>query len=165
MDFDFYLNKFNDAIAALNKQQFALAGIELHAGIILNSVALKAYKISWASDQTKPITSTSRIFFSIWVSDASLSQNKLLYNIHALKLRQFTGYKITSRDFAEKFRKKFAAYKKDWPNISLDYGPLTLMEGWVELNMRTLENDIRSLLQKFIAMHSIIDGLLDSYKV
>jgi hypothetical protein len=69
------------------------------------------------------------IFFSIWADAKSASQKRAHYNNHALKLRQLAAYSITSRDFAHEFRSSFARMRGGWPNVRVDYGPLTLMQG------------------------------------
>jgi hypothetical protein len=43
-----------------------------------------------------------------------------------------------------------------------DFGPLTLMEGWVDLN-EYLQEDIIELVQKFLKV-SFIDKVLAQYK-
>ncbi len=58
-------------------------------------------------------------------------RNRANYNIHALKLRQLKGYSVTSRDFAKELRDNFENIRGRWPNVSVDYGPLTLMQGWI----------------------------------
>ena len=73
-------------------------------------VVLKIYKKSWTNDSEYPLNSTSKIFFSVWISDCSLKEQKILYNIHALKLRQLKGFKIESRKFAEDFRNSFKPF-------------------------------------------------------
>jgi len=159
MDTHFYLSAFESAIAKCrdqhsDKQQSREPhprephprdqhprDPDLHyfAGPVLASIALKVYKPEWASDPQNPLTSPGRIFFSVWVADKSVQQSRLLYNIHALKLRQFKTHRIASRDFAMQFRTKFQPHAHQWPNLSLDYGPLTLMQGWTPLDPATLE--------------------------
>lgn len=54
-------------------------------------------------------------------------QDRVFYNIRALKLRELEGYAITSRDFARDFRDRFEAMRDQWPNVRVDFGPATLM--------------------------------------
>ena len=89
----------------------------------------------------------------------SAQESRALYNIHALKLRELKSYRIASRDFAKEFRNNFV--KKSWPNVSVDYGPLTLMEGWEEVALDELEADILRMLERFHQVSPLLDHLLD----
>ena len=73
-----------------------------------------------------------------------------MYNIHALKLRQLNGYSIASRKFAESFRVRFAEFEQQWPNVSLNYGPLTLMQGWIEPDPEKMREEITALANNFL---------------
>ena len=161
MDEAHYLHLFQKAASQLDKKLLGKNQIEVATGIVLESVFLKLYKIKWANPSPDPLTSSSRIFFSVWVNDKSIKENKLLYNIHALKLRQLKGYAITSREFATDFRKAFKRFEKHWPNVSTDFGPLTLMEGWVKLNEGSLQDDIAKLAKRFLEIEYLIDELLE----
>ena len=92
----------------------------------------------------------------------SAVENRTEYNIHALKLRQLEGYSITSRDFAHDFRKGFAPTRNTWPNVSVDYGPLTLMQGWIKVDANRLEEDLLALMERFQHLSPLIDRLLES---
>ncbi len=89
------------------------------------------------------------IFFSIWVGTVS----RINYNIHALKLRHLTAYRLQSRDFATAFRASFNP--AGWPNISTDFGPQTLMQGWIPD-----DGNLDELIVKFVETHQLIDELL-----
>ena len=160
MDKAHYLHIFQKAAGQLDKKILSKKQIEAATGIALESVFLKLYKLKWANPSADPLTSPSRIFFSIWMNDKSIKENKLLYNIHALKLRQLKGYTITSREFATDFRKAFKPFQKQWPNVSTDFGPLTLMEGWVKLDSASLQEDIVKLAKRFLEIDGLIDELL-----
>jgi hypothetical protein len=58
---------------------------------VLNSAFLKLYKKSWATPLQNPLTAESRIFFSIWINDSAIEEQKILYKIHAFKLRYLKG--------------------------------------------------------------------------
>lgn len=165
MDYNFYLKKFESAFSQLDKEAFENSNIQLFVGIVMDSVVIKAYKSEWSSDLENPLTAGSRIFFSVWVNEKTIKENKLYYNIHALKLRQLKGYKITSRDFAERFRNQFVKQQENWSNVTFNYGPLTLMQGWQVLNIESLEKDIINLVQKFLKISPIIDQTLSYYKI
>ncbi|HEY1461837.1 MAG TPA: hypothetical protein VGF44_00300 [Terriglobales bacterium] len=129
-------------------------------GFYKNCSVLKLQKASWTNDSMDKIQNTSGIFFSIWVTEKSASESKANYNIHALKLRELKGYSITSRNFADEFRKNFTPMKKAWPNLSMDYGPLTLVEGWFEVDLNRLEENILPLMERFKRISMLIDRLL-----
>ena len=101
-------------------------------------------------------------FFSVWMNEVSTRKNHANYNIHALKLRQLEGYSITSRDFANDFRKIFASMRNAWPNVSVDYGPLTLMQGWIKIDQNSFEKDTLALMERFKHLSPLIDRLLES---
>lgn len=164
MDTAFYLNKFKQAANRLNKEQLQEKQLEVAAGEVLDSVFLKLYKKSWASPQQDPLTAQSRIFFSVWVNDQTIEAQKISYNIHALKLRHLQGHKIESRKFAALFRADFKAFQSSWPNVSVDFGPLTLMEGWIKIDQENIEEDILKLAHRFLAIEQLVDATLAHFK-
>jgi len=137
-------------------------GLVCRSGYHKISSVLKLQKAAWTNDSMDGMQNTSGIFFSVWISAASIKQNRANYNIHALKLRHLNGYAITSRNFAADFRTAFAPVSETWPNVDVDYGPLTLMEGWIAINPDSLENDILALLNQFDKLSPVIDRLLES---
>lgn len=160
MDIDFYLNIIQQAAHQLDKKLLDKKEIKYAVGIYGESVFLKLYKISWTNKTADPLLSESRIFFSVWINDEAIKRPQLFYNIHALKLRKLNGYKITSRDFANAFRTKFKAFEPNWPNVSTQFGPLTLMEGFVNSDLNLFQNEIIGLANKFLQMEYLIDELL-----
>jgi len=132
MDFEFYLDKFRRSAKDLDKSQLDKKRLEVSVGTVLDSVFLKLYKREWTNDLNSPMTAEARIFFSIWINDKTIRANKISYNIHAFKLRNLKGYSIVSKEFADSFRKQFKTVQDNWENVSIDFGPLTLMEGWTE---------------------------------
>jgi len=42
-----------------------------------------------------------------------------------------------------------------WPNVSVDYGPLTLMEGWIEVDSVHFEGDVLVLMERFQSLSSV----------
>jgi hypothetical protein len=87
-------------------------------------------------------------------------------------LRQLRGYKITARDFAADFRGGFKPFARHWPNVSVDFGPLTLMEGWVALDAPAVADpaasavaaNVSALATGFLELASLIDALLERRK-
>jgi hypothetical protein len=161
----FYLKEFQSACDKINKKQLASHHLQIYTGVVLNSVAVKVYKPEWSNDPKNAVTATSRIFFSIWINLATINENRLYYNIHAFKLRHLSGYKIASRLFAEKFRDQFKIYRKEWPNVDTNYGPLTLMQGWKLLDHESLQEDIIDFVQQFYKIAPIVDMTLEHYKI
>jgi hypothetical protein len=114
---------------------------------------VRLYRDSWKSG-------TAEIFFAVWTDDESRNSGRIHYNIHAFKMRQFKGHVITSRDFADDFRKTFRGLTNAWPNIRMDFGPLNLMQGWIQFREETFERDVLELMNQFAAVSRIIDQLL-----
>ena len=164
MDLKHYLPKFQQAVNKLNKKLLHKKNIEVFVGVCMDSVCLKLYKKSWASPAQDPLTAETRIFFSVWVNEAIINEKKLFYNIHALKLRKLPGYKIESRKFAEAFRADFQDFKVQWQNVSVQFGPLTLMEGWLKVDEKNFQDEIVELANKFLAMEHLIDEALAKFK-
>jgi len=164
MDNRFYLEKFQEAADRIDQKQLDERGVEVAVGIVLDSVFLKLYKKSWASPLQDPLTAESRIFFSIWVNDATIEAQKISYNIHAFKLRHLKGYAIQSRQFADVFRSGFEVFAFQWPNVSVKFGPLTLMEGWKKFDLPHFQDEIITLASNFLNMAHLIDNTLARFK-
>jgi hypothetical protein len=157
-------NKFQKAAEMLDKKLFQKKQIEVAVGIYKDSVFLKLYKKSWANPSPDLLTVESRIFFSVWINDSISKEQKLFYNIHALKLRKLKSYSIESRKFADTFRKGFKRFENQWPNVSVQFGPLTLMEGWVKADEENLEKEIHELANRFLEIDFLIDDTLEKFK-
>ncbi|WP_185287454.1 hypothetical protein [Chryseobacterium lactis] len=164
MDYPFYLKEFHSAVAKITEERFETFGLKVNIDRVLESVALKVYKPEWSGDVLSSLDSKGRIFFSIWINDKTIREGKMYYNIHALKLRELKNYSLSSRNFAQDFRNEFLKHKEDWPNLSLDFGPLTLLEGWFDLKDEYLQEDIIELVQKFLKVSFLIDKVLAQYK-
>ena len=165
MDISFYLDKFQKAADKLDKRLLTKKKVE--SAVVLygkDCVVLKLYKRAWANQFQDPLTSESRIFFSVWISDSSLKEQKLSYNIHALKLRQLKGYSIQSRKFAGIFRDSFKPFEHKWKNVSVDFGPMTLMEGWQRIDMENFQNDILELANNFLEIEHLVDDTIANFK-
>ncbi|ASK32270.1 hypothetical protein CEY12_20235 [Chryseobacterium sp. T16E-39] len=165
MDYNFYQTKFQSVISKVSKKQLERLGLHIAVNEVLESIVIKIYKPEWSGDPQFPLNAVSRIFFSIWVNDKTIGENRIYYNIHAFKLRELKGYKITSRDFADRFRRQFSNGINNWPNAGMEYGPLTLMEGWFELNDESIERDASELIQQFLDISFMIDETLKHYKI
>jgi len=165
MDAIFYLENFKNAAGQIDKEQLAQKQLEVATGIYKeNSVFLKLYKKSWTNALQDPLVAETRIFFSVWVSNHSIREQKLLYNIHAFKLRQLKGYSIESRKFAETFRGSFKGFEHKWENVSLKFGPQTLMEGWLKINMENFHDEILELANNFFEIEYLVDDTLAKFR-
>lgn len=159
MDTEHYLQKFQNSLAGLDRSTLDEQHLDLKVGIWLDSVVLKIQNPGWLNQSPTARPFSESVFFSVWVSEETIRESKIYYNIHALKLRELTNHKIKSLNFADSFRQQFKPYMQQWPNVSVNYGPLTLMQGWVDL-AGDLEQQVRSLSLKFSDIAFIIDRLL-----
>ncbi len=161
---DHYLDTFKKAAQKLDKRRLKEKEIDVYVGITLDSVVMKLYKKKWANDQIDTLNSRTRIFFSIWLNDDTLKKGRLFYNIHALKLREFKGLSISSTGFAREFRNHFKKFEHQWEHVSTKFGPLTLMEGWIALDVENLENNILVLANNFLKIDSLVDITLKTFE-
>lgn len=155
-----YLNKFENAVNAFGKKVLEKSGLEIQTGIWLNSVVLRLQKKNWANNPDEKPHSGSAIFMGIWIDQEAFSKKIIKHNIHALKLRQLNGYALQSRVFADSFREKFKEFEQKWENASVQFGPQTLMEGWIPLNDEKIHEDILNLINSFIEIVPLIDETL-----
>jgi hypothetical protein len=163
VDRSFFTTGFQRATSEIDKKRLAEKKLKVWIGKFLQCDVLKIYKESWTNPSKDPVTSPSRIFFSIWVDPAN--EQKLFYNIHALKLRQLKGYKIESRKFAETFRKEFKGFSHNWENVSINFGPLTLMQGFVALKPENFQTEVLRLSNNFLEIEHLIDKTLAAFKL
>ena len=165
MDTNLYLPLFQQAVDQLDKTKLNHKQLQAETGVWLDTVILRIQKQHWANNPGEKPQTGSAIFFSIWIDDGDSSDPKLFYNIYALKLRKLNGYVQTSRKFADDFRAQFEDLKHDWPNVSTNFGPQTLIQGWQPVNLEYLVIDILKIANKFTEIDFIIDNLLNSRKV
>jgi len=164
MDHKYYLQKFQQAADQLDKDLLGQHQLEVAVGVVLDSVYLKLYKKSWATALQDPLTAESRIFFSIWVNAQTVADQEILYNIHTFKLRHLKGYKISSIKFAEAFREGFKNFAQQWPNVSVAFGPLTLMEGRVKVDLKDFQEELTELSRYFFEIVPLVDDSLKKFK-
>ena len=164
MNYEYYLEKFRKSAERIDKKMLNEKHLEIYVGVTLDSVVLKLYKTEWTNDKTDPINAKTRIFFAIWLNDETIKRNKVFYNIHALKLRELKGYSITSRAFANSFREDFMKFERNWENVSVEFGPLTLMEGWEHFENENLEKIILKLANNFSSIEYLIDNTLEKFE-
>ncbi len=164
MKYKNYIELFKKIETSIDKKILKNKKIESAVGLVLESAYLKLYKKSWTNNSENPLNEETRIFFSIWINEITLKENKIYYNIHALKLRKSKNYTIESRKFANLFREDFESYKNKWKNVSVDFGPLTLMQGWIPLNNETIKEDVLELTNNFLELDHLIDKTLSKFK-
>ncbi len=128
-------------------------------GEVLDCAVLKLQKDTWTTDAYRG----HGVFFSVWIGEKELKRQRFNYNIHAFKLRLLEGHAIKPVEFAAAFRARFDP--APWPNLSLDYGPQTLMQGWLPADLATFRRDVLGLMKKFVAIHQIIDEMLAERRV
>ena len=169
MDTAYYLQIFQSAANQLDKKLFSRKELKIavvvYQGGTRESAVLKIYKQSWASPNQDPLTAETRIFFSVWINHSETQKKKLFYNIHALKLRQLKGHTIESRKFAAIFRSGFKKCEHEWQNVSLNFGPLTLMQGWVPLEKENVQDEIIKLTCNFLEIEHLIDSTIAAFKI
>ena len=163
MDTAYYIDIFEKLAAQLDKKLLKQKQMMSAVVIYGNSVVLKLYKPGWANAYPDALSAESRIFFSIWVNDTLIERQDVLYNIHALKLRKLNGYRISSRQFAADFRSDFAGISHLWPNVSIAYGPQTLMQGWQKTSDGSFQKTVLNLCNNFLKTDYLIDQLLLKY--
>ena len=100
---------------------------------------------------------TVGIFFCAWVSPELLEDDNFAYNIHSLKQRELPGYNLASREFANNFRTNVESRVVSWPNIRMDYGPLTLLEGRDLCEIDTFDKKVENRISDFVEIHEEID--------
>lgn len=152
-----YLTVFENIKDTISSDLMRKHQLRCEAGDWMDSATLKLQKDAWTAGGTG-----QGIFFSVWLGEKELKTCRFNYNIHSLKLGTLPGHVVKPREFAAAFRKKIDAHAQrgDWPNLSIDYGPQTLMQGWMPLDEATLRADVESLIERFVGMHPVIDALL-----
>jgi hypothetical protein len=124
------------------------------------AAVLKLLKQRWSPDPQDVTASTTGIFFSVWIDDSATARGGLHYNLHALKLRQLAGYRLESRKFASAFREAFLPSRVSWPDVSTQFGPQTLFQGFITCKANQVAAVTVDLAMKFSPIGSVIDRLL-----
>jgi hypothetical protein len=158
-----YLETFNGVVSN-NRSILEKNHVNSFVGWWYDSAVLKLQKTGWSSPALHENPIHSGIFFSIWIGEEDVVKSIFNYNIHALKLRSLHGYAIKSREFADDFRSAFATDQHSWKNVSVRFGPQTLMQGYMPLIPENLEKDVDRLVKKFIPLCPTIDKLLELRK-
>jgi hypothetical protein len=161
-----FLQQFAEIKTRYEDQRSRDAAMVCRVGSHLDCDVLKLQNREWTNDDLKTMVNQSGIFFSIWITAAGAQQDRAEYNIHALKLRKLEGYRLTSRDFCQRFRARFIEAKSRWPNVATHYGPLTLMQGWFHIDRKTFAQDVLEMMNRFDRdVAPIIDDLLAPHRI
>jgi hypothetical protein len=126
----------------------------------LGAAILKVLKPSWTTDGPENILNSNGLFFGVWVDAACEAKGILRYNVHAKKLRFIKGQTFAAREFARAFRAKAKSQLAAWPNCTYPVGPITLFEGYVPLDLKTLHSDTSQLMDRFVALTPLLDLML-----
>lgn len=132
-------------------------GLVIKAGEGLGAAILKVLKPAWTSDPPELFLNTNGIFFSVWVDASSKAQKRARYNLHAKKLRSIKGEAFPAREFARAFRAEASTVLQAWPSVVYPKGPITLFEGHVHLDPRTLQMETSALIDRLVALAPLID--------
>jgi len=119
-------------------------------------------KPHWTNRFDKNRESTIGIFCSIWVSPSLLKEQQFAYNIHSKAIRKLPEYNLTSQKFAADFRSLVLSQITRWPNISVDHGPVTLLQGKDTCDLDTFADKIQERIHGFVDIHLHIDQLLEA---
>jgi hypothetical protein len=128
----------------------------------LSAAILKVLKPEWTTDPASQLLNTNGLFFSIWVDAACEAKGIARYNLHAKKLRALKGEAFKARDFARQVRSKAKAELAPWPHLIYPIGPITLFEGHVPLDLKTLHSETGKLIDRFVALSPLLDTLLEA---
>lgn len=152
----------------LKKQELHHApGILKKHGIICRQLAfgkapapLYLAKDNWTNRFDPERKTTVGVFCSIWVSPAMSEKKQFAYNIHSKAIYKLPGYKLVSQKFASDFRNLVASDVENWPNIRLDYGPMTLLQGKDTCELDSFAEKIAARIKGFVDIHHHVDSLL-----
>ncbi len=119
-------------------------------------------KPQWTNRFDKKREATIGIFCSIWVAPTLLKQKQFAYNIHSKNIRNLPGYTLVSKKFANDFRDLVRAQVSHWPNISLEHGPTTLLQGKDTCELDSFAEKVEERINGFVDIHQHIDNLLEA---
>ena len=157
-----YLEVFS-ALKAERAAEFQTQhSLTIKSGEALGAALLKLMKPSWTTDNPDELLNTNGLFFSIWIDDACEAEGIVRYNLRAMKLRAIKGEAFAAREFARSFRAQAKDELAGLPNWSYPKGPITLFEGHIPLDLKTLHAETSLLMDRFGKLTPLLDGLLAS---
>jgi hypothetical protein len=154
-----YLDIFT-TLAAARAEGLGAQGLVVKAGEGMGAAILKVLKPAWTTDAPEQFLNTNGLFFSIWVDAACVAQKRARYNVHAKKLRTIKGEAFAAREFARAFRTEASGALQAWPSTVYPKGPITLFEGHIHLDQRTLEAEAGRLVDRFVELVPLIERQL-----
>lgn len=122
-------------------------------------------KPQWTNRFDEDRESTIGIFCSVWVDTKYLKKNLYSYNIHAKSLNKLPGYQLKPKIFAGEFRGLVQSSVAQWPGISLDYGPSTLLMGRDVCELDSFAEKVEERMMGYVDIHHHIDHLLEQAQV
>jgi hypothetical protein len=134
--------------------------LTIKTGEGLGAALLKVLRPNWTTDSPNELLNSNGLFFSIWVDAACEAKGIVRYNLHAKKLRMIKGENFAARDFARSFRAEHKTALAKWPNLTFPVGPITLFEGFAELDVATLGATCNTLIDRFIGLAPAIDRMI-----
>jgi len=153
-----YLAIFN-ALSTERETEFkSQHGLTVKSGEGMGAAVLKVLKPVWTTDPASEFINTNGLFFSVWVDSECEAQGIARYNLRAMKLRFIKGERFEARQFVRTVRASVDL--KEWPNASFPKGPITLFEGHVGLDVKTLGEETSALMEKFSNFTPTLDRLL-----
>ena len=155
-----YLDIFSTLAAARVDGLRAQHGLVIKSGEGMGAAILKVLKPGWTTDPPEQFLNTNGLFFSVWVDAACVTQKRVRYNLHAKKLRNLKGEAFAAREFARVFRTEAGGALQAWPSAVYPKGPITLFEGHVHLDIRTLEAETSTLIDRVIELVPLIERML-----
>ncbi len=155
-----YLEIFNAVKAERAKGLEWQYKLSLKTGEGLGAALLKVMKPEWTTDAPDELLNTNGLFFSVWVDPACEAKGVARYNLHAKKLRAIKGEAFAAREFVRAFRFQCGDELKGWPNWSYPKGPITLFEGHIPLDLKTLHAETSSLIDRFVKLTPKLEHVL-----
>jgi hypothetical protein len=59
----------------------------------------------------------------------------------------------------------FKKFEHKWQNVSVKFGPLTLMQGWLKIDLENFQDEPLGLANNFLEIEHLIDNTLAKYKL
>jgi hypothetical protein len=153
-----YLDIFNVLVSERAVEFKSQHGLTVKSGEGMGAAILKVLKPEWTTDPASELLNTNGVFFSVWVDAPCEAKGIARYNLHAKKLRYIKGEGFEARQFVRNFRA--AADLRDWPNVSFPKGPITLFEGHVALDVKTLHQETATLIDRFAKLVPMLERVL-----
>ena len=111
-------------------------GSSANKEVLQSLFRIEAAKPSWTNDPMDRVENTSGIFFSIWTGNRFNDEKSSELQHPCLEIKRPEGGTRSESRFRLRFSEMPLRLCHDrWPNVSVECGPLTLMEGWIETEL------------------------------